>query len=205
MDSITHFAIGLTACFLGAIPLGTINLGVIATTVKKGYMQGLMFSLGASFIEIFQAGIALLFGHLIQQFLHRHPIVPVLIASLFLGLGFYFMLRKTNPTLTTNTATGGVLSNFLKGMGVAVVNPQAIPFWLFVLAFLAPYQVLQLTSAMAFYFLTGVFTGKMLALYGFTKLSNYLQYHLTKSCATIDKIAGTVFITLGVIQLFKAF
>lgn len=202
MEILIYFGIGLLACFIGALPLGTINLGVVSTTLNQSIKQGVAFSVGASLIEIAEAGIALFFGKLLNMFLQQHPYVPLVVGGVLIGIGFIFIFRKTNPTLS-KPSKNKHSAFLLKGMGIALANPQAIPFWLFVLAFIAPFYTINFHSTAIIFFLAGVFFGKLLALYGFAKLSNILEHQLKKTCAIIDKVLGFIFIVLGVIQFLK--
>lgn len=196
---LSHFIVGLTSCFIGALPFGAINLSVISITVRKSYSQAFNFILGASLVELLEAYIAIAFGMYISSFLNNYTFIPYFIATIFLVLGLFFFIRKPNPTLT-DEGKKSKSSEFYQGLIVALLNPQAIPFWLFTLAFIAPFDLLQFSGLNLYIYLTGVFTGKLLALVGYAKLSNYLEGQLTKSCNTIDYIMGTVFLPL---LLFK--
>lgn len=199
MEYLFPFIFGLTACFIGALPLGAINLSVVSLTVNNSYQHGIRFAFGASLVEIGEALIAVLFGRLIGRFFEEHTEIPYLIAAVFFGVGIYFFLRKTSPKLN---GEGSQHSNsFLRGLFVAFINPLAIPFWLFALAFIAPHQIEP--GVTLYIFLTGVFIGKLVALYAFAKTSGYLKKHLAKSCNTIDYIMGVVFISIGLLQVIK--
>ncbi len=195
-----HLLFGLTTCFLGALPFGAINLSVVSVAVRKSYNQAVLFALGASLVEIAEAFIAVAFGQYINQFLTEYTFIPYLIGTVFLVVGFYFFVRKTSPTL--DNVENGNKTDFLKGVVVALLNPQAIPFWLFALAFITPFGLLEFSGLPLILFLAGVFIGKLIALIGFAKMSTYLEKQLGKSCNTIDYIMGSVFVIIGSFQFF---
>lgn len=85
-------------------------------------------------------------------------------------------------------------------MIVALVNPQAIPFWIFALAFVAPYHIIDLVGANLYFFLGGVFAGKLFALMLFTQGATYIKSHFSQSSLLIDKTMGSVFIILGLVE-----
>jgi threonine/homoserine/homoserine lactone efflux protein len=199
MILLSHFIVGLTSCFLGALPFGAINLSVVSISIRKSYGQGVMFALGASVVEIVEAYVAVAFGMYINQFLNDHMFIPYLIGTIFLTLGIYFFLRKTAPASTNLSRRKR--TNFFKGVGVALLNPQAIPFWLFTLAFITPFNLFEFIGLPLVLFLTGVFVGKLIALVGYAKMSNYLESRFTKSNSTIDYIMGAIFLTIGVFQI----
>ncbi len=194
-----HFLFGLTACFIGALPLGAINMSVFSISIRKSYRQAVLFSLGASIVEIAQAAVAIIFGMYINTFLNEHSSVTYFISTLFLALGIYFFVKKTPSKNINLKVSNNSNKSFFQGIGVALVNPQAIPYWLFTLAFIAPFQFNEFSLL---YFLIGVFSGKILALIGFAKLSTYLEQSFTKNQHTIDYLMGTVFFSIGLIQIF---
>lgn len=197
-----HFLFGLTACFIGALPLGAINMSVLSISIRKSYRQAVLFLLGASIIEIAQAAIAIIFGLYINKFLNEHSSVTYLIATLFIALGIYFFVKKTPSKNINLNMSKNSNKSFFQGIGVASVNPQAIPFWLFTLAFITPFHLFQFNGFPLIYFLMGVFVGKISALIGFAKLSTYLEQSFTKNQHTIDYLMGTVFFSIGLIQIF---
>lgn len=194
-----HFIVGLTTCFIGTLPFGVINLSVISISVRKSYHRGFLFALGASVIEIGEAYVAISFGMYINQFLNHYTFIPYLIGTIFLTLGLYFFVRKTIPL--SNTSSYGKHTEFYKGVAVALLNPQSIPFWLFILAFITPLNLFNFEGAPLLLFLGGVFSGKLIALIGFAKMSNYLEKHLGQSHNTIDYIMGSLFSGIGAFQI----
>jgi len=200
---ISHFCYGLVACFVGAIPFGAINLSVMNISIKKSYQKGMQFALGSSLVEILEAFVAISFGLYIEQYLRHHWALELLIVLFFLSVGLYFFLRSATPV-------GGVKlkvhsNEFFQGIVVALLNPQAIPFWLFALAFIAPYHIVDFIGVNLYIFLSGVFFGKLLALLLFAKSSTYIRQHLSSSYALVDRSLGTIFIILGIIQAYKFF
>ena len=96
-------------------------------------------------------------------------------------------------------------SEFIKGLLVSIGNPQAIPFWIFVLAYLAQRFDLNFMGEELVWFLAGVFLGKLIALTVFGLLSTYLKTRLKTSCNLINKFMGTVLLLIGLFQAFKFF
>ena len=168
---ILHFVFGFLGSLLGGVAFGPINLSVVDLTLKKGIRSALRFSASAALVETFLATIAILFGKLISRKIVEFPELKILVIAFFMILGVYFILKKDKPK--SEIKPDSKTSNFFNGFVVAILNPQTIPYWIFVLAYLKSANVLHLHSWNLFLFLIGLFFGKfiMLGLYGY--LSEY--------------------------------
>ena len=89
-----HFSLGLISSFLGALPLGTVNLSVVDATVNKNFKAGLNISFAASLIEIIQSALALYFGMQISELITTNIYTRVFVFALFAFLGILFFTRK---------------------------------------------------------------------------------------------------------------
>ena len=195
------FFIAFGATFLGTIPFGPINLSVVNITLNKLVSKGFQFSLGAAFIEIFEALLAISFGVYIQRFLDDYTWIQLVVIALFMGIGIFYLLRKTSPKLVKNKNLK--VGEFTKGIGVAIANPQALPFWFFMLTFIAQHLSINYHGAYLLGFLFGVFIGKLVALMLFVYLSDFLKKRLETSCKLINRTLGVILLLIGLIQAVK--
>ena len=201
-STLLYFLVGLTACFLGTIPFGPINLTVVKTTVDYNPVRGAEVALAASMVEIFQALVAIFFGLVISSFLETNLIFKLVIAAAFIGLAGFIYTRDTNPSLQQTNSEQR--SFFRKGLFIAAINPQAIPFWIFALAAISQYFEFVYEGIFLAAFLAGVFLGKLAALYGFVIASDYLKTHLRQSCALVNKLLAGILLFIGVTQAWNA-
>ncbi|MEM9052313.1 MAG: LysE family transporter, partial [Bacteroidota bacterium] len=177
----------------------------------KSYPASLSLSLShflppppLSFLSSFATSLlAILFGALIQMFLNENSWIQVVVFSIFIGLGIYNLVRKTHPKLKERSKLK--VSEFVKGFAVSLANPQAVPFWIFTLAFISQQVELDLMGVPLVWFLTGVFLGKLAALSLFGVLSFKLKDRLQKSCNLINKSFGAILLLIGLIQAFQFF
>lgn len=197
------FFIGLIVTFLGTIPFGPINLAVVNITLKKGFQHGLRFSIGASFVELAEVALAIAFGSVIQSLLTENIVVQILIITIFIIVGLYYLFSIPRPVLKTRIKIK--VSPFLRGVLVSVANPQAIPFWIFLLTFISQYYELNFSGISLLLFFLGVFGGKLGALVLFAYLSKFLRPKLELSCKIINKTLGVILILIGLVQAFKTF
>lgn len=199
----TYLIVALIACLLGTIPFGPINLAVVKTTVDYNAKRGMEVAAAASLVEILQALIAIWFGMVISRFLETNLIVKVLIASVFILLAVFIFTRKPKPRLAEDQDQQQ--SFFKKGLLIAALNPQAVPFWIFALAAISQSFVFEYEGVNLWAFLLGVLLGKFIALYGFVIGSSFLKTRLEQSSLLVNRILAAVLLFIGLSQLYSAF
>jgi threonine/homoserine/homoserine lactone efflux protein len=198
-----YFVVGLTICFVGTIPFGPINLTVVKTTVDLGKKSGLEVALAASLIEIFEALIAISFGAVISIYLETNLLISLVIAIAFIVLGIIVLISKPKVNLESKSEYVDIGSQFRKGIIIAILNPQAIPYWIFALAAISQYFVFEYTGLYLIGFLSGVFIGKLIALYGFIIMSGYLKTHVQQSSLLVNRLLAGVLIAIGISQSWR--
>ncbi len=197
-----YLVVGFIACFIGTIPFGPINLTVVKTTVDYDTKRGLEVALAASVIEVLQALVAIFFGMLISNFLETNSAIRLAIALVFIGLAVFVFTRKTSPSLRRDSQIQQ--SFFKKGLVIAGLNPQAIPFWVFALAAISQYVEFDYSGIYLAGFLVGVFIGKVVALTGFVIGSTYLKAHLQASSQLVNKLLAAILLFIGTTQGLSA-
>ena len=201
-NPLLYFGVGLLACFIGTIPFGPINLTVVKTTVDYDRRRGTEVALAASIVEIFEALVAISFGMVISAYLESNLIIKLVIAITFIGLALFVFTRKSNPSLSEKNENQQ--SFFNKGLLIAALNPQAIPFWIFALAAISQYFVFEYVGIYLASFLVGVFLGKLMALFGFVVASEYLKNHLQESSQWVNRLLAGILLFIGITQGWNA-
>lgn len=198
------FFIILIIGYLGTIPFGPVNLSVAKTCIDRSFRSAFMFSLAAAIVEIPQSYVALAFGPRVSQLIERSVLSNILVVAVFFILGLIFFLRKPSQQ---EKAHGG-RRDFVRGFFLAMMNPQAIPFWVLVLTYLKSSQHIELTTHMAtqvvLAFFLGVAGGKLLALLTYAHLSQIIVRRASFISLWMNKIIGSILIGLGLIQGIKA-
>ena len=189
------------ASFLGTILLGLINLAVIKTTVDQHARAGLEFAVAASLIEILQAVLALCFGAFISSFRQAYLAFEMLIASVFIPLGAAFWLRR--PAIPTESDKVSRGSPFVGGLLIALLNPQAVPFWILATSIISQTLGDQFFDSALVIFLSGVALGRFAALCGFVMASHLLKARLQQSGMAINRLVGIVLLAIGILQWIR--
>lgn len=129
MQETKLFLITYFAALLGVVPPGLINMSVAKTCVQKGKSSGVYVAIGASFIVLFQALIAIL----LAKYIFDNPYVRNMLLRaglvIFLLMGAYFIIiaqrkRKEVQVHVTNGA-----KSLMKGMIISALNVFPIPFF----------------------------------------------------------------------------
>ena len=201
------FMAGFIASFLGTLPFGPINLSVVDTTIKQNLRAGLWFALAAAIVEIGQSFVAIHCSMFITDFLQSSPWLSIGIAFLFIVLGILFFFKKNIQS--SDTGDKKKRNNFVRGILISIVNIQAIPFWIFVLTYLETVQMIQLNTSQRLnfilLFLIGVAIGKFLALLLFGVLSEAISKRTDFLNKWMNKILGSIFIFIGLLQLVQLY
>ena len=199
------FAIGWIASFLGTLPFGPINLSVVDTTLRKNLQAAMWLAFAAALVEILQSFVALHCSMWISDAVQSSPVLKILAFVLFIGLGLAFFFKK-NLQKVDKAQKGG---NFLRGLIISLLNPQAIPFWVFVLTYLESAQMIHLSSNqklnLVLMFLLGVALGKFIALLGFGLLSRTIRGKTDFINQWMNKIIGSILIFIGIYQGIQIF
>ena len=200
---ITHFTFGLVGSFVGGVAFGPINLSVVDLSLKKNINSALTFSAAAAVVEIFQAAIAVTFGKLISRKIDEFPELQLLVIAFFVMLGLFFLYKRDNPRKELKTEKNS--STIANGFIVAFLNPQAIPYWIFVLAYLKSIDVLYLNSWHLFLFLSGASIGKFIILGLYSYLSEIIQRHFENLNEYVSKVIGGLLLGIGLAQAVRYF
>jgi threonine/homoserine/homoserine lactone efflux protein len=202
------FSVGLLASFVGTLPFGPINLSVVDTTINRSFRAAFQLSCAAALVEIPQSLIALRFSPIMQKWMTGNVYFNFFTICVFLAMGCFFLFRKPSCD-AKNNPNQKEKSNFLQGILIAIANPQAIPFWIFILSFLKNSQHLDLSAHLGIQllgvFVLGVASGKLLALLGYAKLGQLVINRVTSINRLMNKIIGGILIGIGLMQAVHGF
>lgn len=204
MNLSTYFILGFLGSFIGTIPLGPINLSIVDTTIKKSFQAAMLMALAASIIELIYSFISLHCSVFFIGFLHSNPIITYGIGAIFIILGILLFFKKKKEKAIDDKKRD---TPFIKGLFIAALNPQAIPFWIFVISYYQMNMWLHMEVEdkflMMFIFVLGAAIGKMACLFLFSYLSVKIEKHLSKISSYMSKVIGVVLIFIGLTQFFK--
>jgi threonine/homoserine/homoserine lactone efflux protein len=119
-----------SAAFMATVPPGLLNMNAAKTSVDKGKLNGVIFSLGVVVIIMTQAYIAVM----ISKFLYRNPEVIDLLFKIAIGVFaffaiFFFVSAKRNKVKNIRMVKVSKKNSFFKGMLLASLNLLTIPYY----------------------------------------------------------------------------
>lgn len=119
-----------SAAFMATVPPGLLNMNAAKTSVDKGKLNGIIFSLGVSTVIMTQAYVAVL----ISKFLYRNPHVIDLLLKIAIGVFaffaiYFFLSAKRNKIKDIRMVKVSKKNSFFKGMLLASLNLLTIPYY----------------------------------------------------------------------------
>lgn len=124
------FFVTFSAAFMATVPPGLLNMNAAKTSVKKGKLNGIMFSLGVSSMIMMQAYIAVM----ISKYLYRHPEIINLLLKIALGVFaffalYFFVSAKREKAKKIKMVKVSKKNSYFKGMLLATLNLLTIPYY----------------------------------------------------------------------------
>lgn len=201
MDFLYIFLLTSFISFAGSIHLGPVNLMVIEQSMNRNLKSAIWVGIGGSLPELFYAWVALA-G---LSFLKGHPellrTLNYIVVPVFFVLGCYFIGKR--KTLKKEMEKRGSQS-FVKGVLLAFLNPQLLPFWLGTLIYLNSLVLINNTTIkIAFVFGTAFGAFIILMLYAFLAYWKSQSINKYLSRFNFDRIIGWSFWCLAGIKMVQ--
>jgi threonine/homoserine/homoserine lactone efflux protein len=124
------FFVTFSAAFMATVPPGLLNMNAAKTSVDKGRLNGIIFSLGVSTMIMMQAYVAVL----ISKFLFRNPevidwLLKIAIAIFAIFAIYFYLSAKREDTRQMKMVKMSKKNSFFKGMLLAALNLLTIPYY----------------------------------------------------------------------------
>lgn len=202
--TILYFLIGLLASTIGALPLGATNIAVINTTIKQNGQQAFKIALAAGIAEIVLSYYALHCNMIVQEFFDNHLWIQFLIVILLMSVGSFLLLKKNKQSVSKNKKI--TPSKYAIGFLLGILNPPVLIYWIVAFGVINNNNImLSLGSPILvlFLFFAGVYLGKLMTLYLYSRFSNSIKNKLQNSTLVINKVTGILLILIGIAQAIK--
>ncbi len=158
-------------------------------------MAALSFALAACLVEFVYAGIAVRFQIYLSENDHVGFWFKVISGSVLILLGILNLTKK--PQHKEFKPKGEKRGAFLKGTLIALANPLAIPFWLWVTLYLNEMRWIRLNDSNFLVYVSGVSAGTFLLLLTVIQLGSRFD-SLRGNKFVIYTVPGIIFIAMGV-------
>lgn len=196
------FIIGFIFSFIGSIPPGTLNIMVLQLGLENKVKVALRFALAVAIIEYPYAWIAVEFEHLITS----SPIVlenfKLLAAVLMTSLGLLGLWTTRKPSMISVKLQE---SGFRRGIILSILNPQAIPFWIGVTAYLKSAGWIKLDTAWRLHsYVLSTSVGAMALLTLLAVLSQKVSNQFQQN-RLVRMLPSIILLVLGLIAFYQYF
>jgi len=203
MVLLLYFFIGILVTFIGAIPLGTVNISVINTTLRQDAKNAMKIALAAGVAEIILSFYALHCSMVVSSFIDMNTWIQIVIAILLLVVGGFLFFKKKKTQQTKNRIK---TSNYITGLFLGLLNPPVLVYWVFIISYLNKNDIaltMNTSLMILFIFFAGVYLGKIITLYGYSKLSVLIKNKVQNIAQTINKVIGVLLVVIGIVQGIK--
>lgn len=195
-----------SAAFMATVPPGLLNMNAAKTSVEKGKLNGVIFSLGVSSMIMVQSYIAVL----ISKFLYNNPeVIDILLKIALVVFAFFavyfFMTAKRKTQGGLEQVKVSKKNSFFKGMLLAGLNLLTIPYYSGLNAMWnkAGWIKFEITDILTFVLAAGMGTFSVLYLYTF--YFNKLETKTNRFSKNSNYILSALMLILLMITLIRIF
>lgn len=198
------FLIAFALSFIGSLPFGIINMAVAHNAINKGVRAGIVMGLGAALIEFFQVLVALKFTWLFAEGGVVGQALQLVAMVVFFAAGFYFLFfAKAKPSELKEEEKEKGGHDFVKGMGISMLNLMVIPYWIFYGTLLTENGLLERENIYVLIFAAGATAGAFALLVCYAFLGARILSKSETVTRWVNKFIGVVLVGMGIWQLVE--
>ncbi|MFC4220985.1 LysE family transporter [Flagellimonas marina] len=195
-----------SAAFMATVPPGLLNMNAAKTSVEKGKLNGIIFSLGVSSMIMVQAYIAVN----ISKFLYRNPeVIDLLLKIAIVVFAFFaiyfFVVAKRNRVKNFKKVNVSKKNSFFKGVLLAALNLLTIPYYSGLNAMWNEAGWIKFEAKDIITFVVAAGAGTFSVLYLYTFYFDKLETKTNRFSKNSNYILSALMLVLLVITLFRIF
>jgi threonine/homoserine/homoserine lactone efflux protein len=201
---VLYFIIGVVASILGALPLGASNIAVINTTIKQNTKQAFKIAIAAGVAEVILSYYALHCNMVVRAFFDRNMWIQILIVVLLMSVGSFLIFKKKKEKAPKRNKWTS--SKYATGFLLGIFNPPVLIYWIVAFGIINNNNLmLSLGSPLLvlFLFFSGVYLGKLVTLYGYSKFSIVIKNKVQNITLVINKVTGILLIVISIAQAIQ--
>jgi threonine/homoserine/homoserine lactone efflux protein len=189
---------GVALAVIGALPFGLVNLSVLDTSYRYGRRQAMKIAHGAAMVEILFGMLALVAGSIIMNFTSESRLAKILVIIIPAIAGIIFLLKKKKDQKKDIQQSAG----FVRGAFLNLVSIQVLMYWLIAMTYFNA-KHFTIEPHMFIFFGIGIWTGKMLVLWSYAVLSNFILSKSATIASNMNRIIGGVLLITAAVQFIK--
>ncbi len=203
---LVYFLIGIFASILSALPLGASNIAVINTTLKQNANQAFKIAITAGIAEVILSYYALHCNVVVKDFFNNNVWVQVFITVLLLAIGVFLFFKKDTKKFPKQRKL--TQSKYIMGFILGLVNPPVLIYWVLVYGFINNNHImlsLKSSFGVLFLFFTGIYLGKLLTLYFYSRFSLIIKKKTKSINLVVNKFTGALLVIIGIVQMINIY
>ena len=197
------FVTGIFISFLGALPMGTLNMSAMQIAITDGYYPAVLFALGALLVEMIYVRMTLVAMDWFRAHKKLLQVMEWLTLVIILVLAASSFYTAMHPTLKANPILSNSIHRFWLGAGLSAINPLQVPFWFGWSTVLTGKGILVREGFNYVYYILGIGIGTFIGFTVFIFGGKLLVDRLDAQQNLIQWILGGIFLITGIIQAVR--
>lgn len=186
---------GMLISFVGALPLGSLNITAFDIAAGQGMVAALEFSLAAILVELIYVRLTLLGNEKLvlgNKFaLYALPIAAALL--LYLAITSFYAANSVGIP-TGSSSFPKITSPIILGFLLSALNPLQIPFWMLWNKYLLDKNILRHKISSYAGYMAGIGSGTFLGLLVFMLLGRYIVSNYDEYNTVTHFILGVLYL-----------
>jgi hypothetical protein len=195
----------LSISFVGSLPLGTLNLGVVSYVSHHRPVGAIYFSMAAIAVEMGMVSVAPMALEKIAKLKRFHILFSLLVCLLLLAFGLTTLAAAKTMQPIKGEFPVGNLHPVVVGLLVSIANPLHLPFWMGWTAVLRSKSILDDSRSSYNIFVVAIGVGTAFAFMVYGVAGHYLTDLLGRYQEWLNRIVGATLLLTALIQLHKTF
>jgi len=140
MQILLVFLFSTAVSFVGSLQVGIVNISVVRAVLTRNLPSARWLAMGGSLPELVYASLAMVAGGSVLRYPQLVSALDYLLVPVFLSVGIFFLWKRPQPLGSSpeKSIFGDVPNRrhelktrraFWEGFGLAMLNPQLLPFW----------------------------------------------------------------------------
>lgn len=197
------FSTGLFISFLGALPLGTLNVAAMQISVSDGITPAIYFSMGALLVEIVYVRVSLVAMDWVRKQKTLFRWLEWITLLIVVALAVSSFIAATDPKVEKNIILSNTVHRFWLGVMMSAINPVQIPFWFGWSTVLFTKKILLPRNNYYNVYIAGIGTGTFIGNGLFIFGGQLLVEKLNRNQNILHWIIGGIFALTALIQIWK--
>jgi len=191
---------GLLVSFLGALPLGTLNITAFDIAASQNLVSAMWFAIAVVLVELVVVGLTLLgnerlqFGEKVSYYLIPFGIILLVYLSItsFMASTQISEVESKIHVLPQNS------SAFLLGLLLSALNPLHIPFWMAWNKVLSSKGILDTSKGAYTLYILGIGAGSLMGLGLFIFIGKYLFTNYNSYGMLANLLTGLLYLGFSI-------